>query len=834
MIKLQNLTKIYQSQSKEDVVANDNISLSFAKKGLTFIVGKSGSGKTTLLNILAGLDEKTSGEYFVGNKSIDDFKSLDDFRNECVGFVFQDYNLIDYLSVSENVEIALSLQSVIDKSKVSKILSEVGLEGYENRRISELSGGQKQRVAIARALVKNSSFILADEPTGNLDSRTSEEIMKLLKQISKNKLVIVVSHNEELAKEYADRVIELADGKVVSDSNKKAVRQSKNDVYEKTNTKPLSYKYIAKMGFYNIKNHLGKSIISVLLFVLTIFSICIGQMFLGFNSEKAIVKTFSNRQLSGYLAQSIYQSEDKYNPIEFDEYSDINEALYKNLLDNKSYYLKGYNISLNETNINKFTDGSFYLISSKQDLLNLGIEFYSVNEISDEGVYLTDYVVDYLLKYEDCKFNEGITIYSEMAGENLLQYDSFQEIYQTKYKICGVIKTDYTDYINEKFEVKTEFDKNEFNSLEIFSEFVGQKKIFEYFPMYVTEKYINENLTSSKLDFIENSFKKLRIDFGNETCLIDVLSLIDSKNYNYQTIYNGKLKYSNEIELQEDEILINLSLYNKLFNEISYTDLRSHISFNEESEQVCNYNFNHLNECLTFKVNQLSLNEDMFELKDKKIVGIVIKTYDLSKNDGFEIYSCSNIVKNNTIFGNINNVARFKASNLDNFSSIIFYSREKYNIGLKSIQSEAIYNIEQTSNMISFIFLGLSAIFVAIAVLTTINVITLSINSRKKEIGILRAIGTKKQDIEKMFIFENIITSVVSFVVSMVLVYLGTFIVNAILTQNSISNTVFLMTNIYCWLISFGISFVLSLVACIMPLKHINKLNPIDAIKTTN
>ena len=136
--------------------------------------------------------------------------------------------------------------------------------------------------------------------------------------------------------------------------------------------------------------------------------------------------------------------------------------------------------------------------------------------------------------------------------------------------------------------------------------------------------------------------------------------------------------------------------------------------------------------------------------------------------------------------------------------------------------------------MISFIFLGLSAVFVVIAILTTINVITLSINSRKQEIGILRAIGTKKQDIERMFIFENIITSVVSFIVSMVLVYLGTFIVNAMFTQNSISNTVFLMTNIYCWLISFGISFVLSLVACIIPLKHINKLNPIDAIKTVN
>lgn len=834
MIKLKNLTKIYQSQSKEDVVANDSISLTFAKKGLIFIIGKSGSGKTTLLNILAGLDEKTSGEYFIGNKSIDEFKSLDDFRNKCVGFVFQDYNLINYLSVSENVEIALSLQGVVDKNKVSSILSEVGLKGYENRRISELSGGQKQRVAIARALVKNSNFILADEPTGNLDSKTSEEIMKLLKQISKNKLIVVVSHNEELAMEYADRVIELADGKVVSDVGKKSVRQTNIDMRDKTNTKPLSFKYIAKMGFYNIKNHLGKSIISVLLFVLTIFSICIGQMFLSFDSENAIVKTLSNKQLGGYLAQSVYQYENKYNPIEFNEYSDINDALYKNVLDNKSHYIKGYNVSINETSSSKYTDGSFYLISTKQDLLNLGIEFYSAIEISDDGVYLTDYAVDYLLKYEDCKFDEGAITYSEMAGKNLLRYDSFQESYQTKYKVCGIVKTDYKDYIDDRYEVKAEFDKKEFNSLEIFNTFVLQKKALEYFPMFVTEKYINENLTLSKIDFAENSFKKLSLEIENNSCILDSLSLINSKNYNYQTIYNGKVVYSNEIELRDGEILINLSLYNKLFNEIAYAKLLSYISFDEQGDRVCKYNFNHLNEKLTFKINQLSLNEDIFEIKDKKIVGIVIKTYDLSKNDGLEIYLSSDIVKNNTILGNVNNVAKFKASNFDNFSDIIFSSRDCYNVGVKAVQSEAIYNIEQTSNMISFIFLGLSVVFVIIAILTTINVIALSINSRKKEIGILRAIGTKKQDIEKMFIFENFITSITTFIVSMISVYLGTIIINSILTQNSISSTIFIMTNIYCWAISFGVSFMLSFVACIIPLKHINKLNPIDAIKNIN
>ena len=835
MIKLKHLTKIYQSQNKEDVVANDNISLSFGGKGLVFVVGKSGSGKTTLLNILAGLDKKTSGEYFINNKSIDDYKSLDDFRNECVGFVFQDYNLIDYLSVSENIEIALSLQCDVNKKKVSDILSEVGLEGYENRRISELSGGQKQRVAIARALVKNSSFILADEPTGNLDSKTSKEIIKLLKQISKTKLIIVVSHNEELSNEYGDRVIKIADGKVVFDSNQKPVRQSKKELLENTNVKPLNFKYIVKMGLYNIKNHLGKSIISILLFVLTIFSICLGQMFLGYNSEKAIVKTFSNQKDCSYMAQSIYQSKSsKYNPIEFNEYSDINGAVYRDVLNNKSFYLKGYNILLNESNINKFNDSSFYLISSSQDLLNMGLEFYLINEIKNDGVYLTDYAIDYLLKYEDCKFAENITRYSEMNNKDLLQYDSFQETYQVKYKVCAVIKTDYKDYINENFEIKTEFNKKYFNCIENFNKFVEQKKVFEYFPIYINEKYVNENLTASKIDFMNNTFKQLNLEIGGRVCSVDSLSLINNKNYDYQTIYDGKINYSNEIVLKNDEILINLSLYNKLFNEITYSELRSYFSYNENNEQICNYNFKHLNDNLTFTINQLTLNEELFQLKDKKIVGIVIKTYDLNKSDGYEIYTNQDVEKNNSLLSNINNVVRFRALSTDDFSTIISESREKYNIGIKSVQSEAIYNIEQTSNMISSIFLVLSLIFTIIAILTSINVITISINSRKKEIGILRAIGTKKRDIEKMFIFENLVISVFSFVVSMCLVYLGIHIINLILTKKSIVNTTFLITNGYCWLISFGISFVLSLVACVIPLKHINKLNPIDAIKNIN
>lgn len=186
-------------------------------------------------------------------------------------------------------------------------------------------------------------------------------------------------------------------------------------------------------------------------------------------------------------------------------------------------------------------------------------------------------------------------------------------------------------------------------------EFVNQKKLLEYFPMFITEKYLIDNLTSLKIDFSENSFKQLYLETRNDNYKVNNLSLVDNKNYNYQMILNGKIIYTNEIQLQDDEILINLSLYNKLFNEISYIDLCSYFIYNDEGEQVCSYNFNHINESLEFGVNQLSLEDDLFQLKDKKIIGIVIKDYELNKNDGFEIYTNEKTIKNNCLFSNVNN-----------------------------------------------------------------------------------------------------------------------------------------------------------------------------------
>lgn len=201
MIEVKNVCKFYETKNGE-VKALDNVNLSFPNSGLFFVLGKSGCGKTTLLNIIGGLDNTTAGEILVDGKPIGAIESKDGdlYRNYKVGFVFQEYNLIDKETVNYNIELALELQGIKERERlVSKALANVGLTGYEFRTIGELSGGQKQRVAIARALVKSPQIILADEPTGNLDSATSDEIYKLLKYISKDKLVIVVSHDTESA-----------------------------------------------------------------------------------------------------------------------------------------------------------------------------------------------------------------------------------------------------------------------------------------------------------------------------------------------------------------------------------------------------------------------------------------------------------------------------------------------------------------------------------------------------------------------------------------------------------------------------------------------------------
>ena len=232
MLSVKNLVKTYrQGRSKNNVVtALNNVSIDFPDKGLVFLLGKSGSGKSTLLNAIGGLDAFDSGEIIIKGKSSATFSQsdFDSYRNTFIGFIFQEYNILENFSVAKNIALAMELQGKkATKDKVNAILEQVDLLQFAKRKPNQLSGGQKQRVAIARALIKSPEIIMADEPTGALDSATGKQVMETLKNLSKSKLVIIVSHDRDFAETYGDRIIELQDGKIISDTTKKEVEAKK-------------------------------------------------------------------------------------------------------------------------------------------------------------------------------------------------------------------------------------------------------------------------------------------------------------------------------------------------------------------------------------------------------------------------------------------------------------------------------------------------------------------------------------------------------------------------------------------------------------------------------
>ena len=264
MLSVKNIYKSYGTKDNKYPVLKD-INLNFRQNEFVAILGPSGSGKTTLLNILGGLDRYDSGDLIINGKSTKQFKERDwdSYRNKSIGFVFQSYNLISHISILSNVEMGLTLGN-INRSEARKkavaALEKVGLKEHIHKKPNQLSGGQMQRVAIARALVNNPDIILADEPTGALDSKTSTQIMDLIKEIAKDKLVIMVTHNDTLADIYASRIIKLSDGKIVSDSNPYEAKKE-NKEYNLKRTK-MSFITALGLSLNNIKTKKGRTLLT--------------------------------------------------------------------------------------------------------------------------------------------------------------------------------------------------------------------------------------------------------------------------------------------------------------------------------------------------------------------------------------------------------------------------------------------------------------------------------------------------------------------------------------------------------------------------------------------
>ena len=298
MLQLKDIVKKYNTGGTEIEVLK-KVNISFRESEFVSILGASGSGKTTLLNIIGGLDKYSSGDMLLMGRSTKEFtdRDWDSYRNGTIGFVFQSYNLIGHLSVIENVKLALSISGESNKEndiKAKKALEDVGLGEHLHKKPNQLSGGQMQRVAIARALVTDPKIILADEPTGALDSKTSVQIMELIKEISKEKLVIMVTHNPELARKYSDRIVSVKDGEIIEDT-KPYIEQEGNNGYELKKT-AMAFSSAIKSSFKNLLTKKFRSLMTVVASSIGIISI--GLVLAISSGMDKYIQTMQNENLS--------------------------------------------------------------------------------------------------------------------------------------------------------------------------------------------------------------------------------------------------------------------------------------------------------------------------------------------------------------------------------------------------------------------------------------------------------------------------------------------------------------------------------------------------------
>lgn len=463
MLTIKNIYKSYGLKDSKYSVLKD-INLSFRPNEFVAILGPSGSGKTTLLNILGGLDQYDSGDLIINGKSTKKFKDKDwdSYRNKSVGFIFQSYNLISHISILSNVEMCLTLRNTsksVARKKAIEALERVGLKDHIHKKPNQLSGGQMQRVAIARALVNNPDIILADEPTGALDSKTSTQIMELIKDISKDKLVIMVTHNENLADIYASRIIKLSDGVIISDSNPYETKEETN-LYTLPKTK-MSLLTALGLSLNNIKTKKGRTL-------LTSFAASIG--IIGISLVLALSNGFQI-QIDDFEKNTLTQMPIYITP----EATDLKSEMALELGNGEDEYpsdniIKKYQYTVANAHKNKITsDYINYINSINNDYLN-GIGYgYNANM----NVIIKNNTIDYFNNnYIETSFSTNGTSdiikenydllsgrYPQNSNEALLIVDTYNRLYPYLYKDLGLKENStFEDVIGKELQVVSNND----------------------------------------------------------------------------------------------------------------------------------------------------------------------------------------------------------------------------------------------------------------------------------------------------------------------------------------------------------------------------------------
>lgn len=466
MLELKKISKSYKTGSFVQQALKE-VSIQFRNNEFVAILGASGSGKTTLLNIIGGLDQYDSGDLIINNKSTKKFKAIDwdRYRNHCVGFIFQNYNLIPHISILDNVEMGMTLSGVNSKTrkkKAKEALKKVGLLEHIHKKPNQLSGGQMQRVAIARALVNNPDIILADEPTGALDTKTSIQIMDLIKEIAKDKLVIMVTHNPDLAKDYATRIIEFKDGTKISDSNPVTEKEKDTSILKIKKT-AMNFRTALKLSFNNIKTKKGRTLLTA--FASSIGIIGIALILSLSNGFKIEVDNFEKNTLSQapviISTQAMTMSEETVSQIK-------KEDSPKYPKKEKVYVLEDVMETVLHTNI--LSDEYIEYVKKLDTSLLSGVSYqqatnFNIITKTKDGYKLVADSSNWTLLPTNPNKNENGIIYDNydiLAGEInenepglILQVNSKNQIYQSTLEALGLSgkEVSFEDILNQELKV---------------------------------------------------------------------------------------------------------------------------------------------------------------------------------------------------------------------------------------------------------------------------------------------------------------------------------------------------------------------------------------------
>ena len=867
MLKLKNIKKTYVS-GDEKVEALKGINIEFRESEFVSILGQSGCGKTTLLNIIGGLDRYTSGDLIINGKSTKDFKDRDwdAYRNYSVGFVFQSYNLIGHQTVLSNVELALTISGVSRKERKQraiKALEEVGLKEQIHKKPNQLSGGQMQRVAIARALVNNPDIILADEPTGALDTKTSVQVMEILKKISKDKLIIMVTHNPELAEKYSSRIIKILDGKITDDSD--PIEHQKEEKQQDTKKKRTSMKFLTalRLSLNNLMTKKGRTILTS--FAGSIGIIGIALILAISTGVQNYIDKVEEDTLSSYpitieestvdmssLMQSMMGDDTESNTENREEeraYSaDIMNDMITTLSNKKqSNNLKELKKYLDEGN-NEITKNS----NSIKYGYDLNINLYRAN--TDNGIVrVNPSTVMNAFGMGDMIESQNNSAMSSVFGSSMMtntdicfEMQDNQQLLESQYDL---VKGNWPKQYNEVVLVLKEdgrIDDYTLYSLGL----KDQSELKDKWKAVENGDKLDENqeATSYSYDDLLNLQFKLLLnsDYYQKQNGLWVNKENDD-NYLKEKINNAETVKVVGIIKQNEQSAVSTSVtsgigYTKQLKEYVVEKSNDAQIIKEQKENKDVNVFSGLKfptDEDTSSMENLTAEQRMAMSKlSSEEIAQMMETYSANKDSSYE-----------------KNLQKLGAVDIDTPTSISIYPKdfeakdkisnaiEEYNqkqrddgkeentISYTDIVGTMMKSVSQIINTISYVLIA----FVAISLIVSsimIGIITyISVLERTKEIGILRAIGASKKDISRVFNAETLIIGLISGLIGIGITVLLTLPINSMIyaiTGVKVVTAVPFKAGVVLVLISMF----LTIIAGLIPAKIASKKDPVIALRT--